>query len=101
MSNSSSTTYPEDVGFSIQRGGTLIIGAQRLSVSRSLEYILFGLGLSLYLITHLVGLDDFPIYFFTDEAAQTVLAADFIRDDLHGSEGELLPTYLRNTAILI
>jgi len=72
------------------------MSAQRISISFSLEYILFGLGLSLYLFTHLVGLDDFPIYFFTDEAAQTVLAADFIRDGLRGSEGELLPTYFKN-----
>lgn len=96
MSKSSSTSYPEGAGISVQRSGASFMGAQRISVSFSLAYILFGLGLSLYLITHLVGLEDFPIYFFTDEAAQTVLAADFIRDGLRGSEGELLPTYFQN-----
>jgi len=96
MSNPSFITHPEEPEIIVRRGGALFARIQRISVSYSLEYILFGLGLSLYLITHFVGLEDFPIYFFTDEAAQTVLAADFIRDGLRGSEGELLPTYFKN-----
>ncbi len=57
---------------------------------------LFGLSLMVYLATRLVALADFPIYFFTDEAAQTVLAADLVRDGLHGWEGDFLPTYFKN-----
>lgn len=62
----------------------------------SLPAVLFGLSLLTYLITRLIALPDFPIYFFTDEAVQTVLAADLIRDGLHGWEGEFLPTYFKN-----
>jgi 4-amino-4-deoxy-L-arabinose transferase-like glycosyltransferase len=58
--------------------------------------VLFGLSLAVYLVTRLVGLDRFPIYFFTDEAAQTMHAADFVRDGFRNWDGVLLPTYFRN-----
>lgn len=61
-----------------------------------LPEILFGLSLAVYLSTRLIGLTRFPIYFFTDEAAQTVLAADFVRDGLRNGEKELLPTFFKN-----
>lgn len=57
---------------------------------------LFGLTLLIYLITHLVGLADYPIYFFTDEAVQTVLAGDLVRDGFKNEEGIFLPTYFKN-----
>ncbi|HCS40979.1 MAG TPA: hypothetical protein DIW44_15540 [Anaerolineaceae bacterium] len=57
---------------------------------------LIGLALVVYLITRFIGLDSYPIYFFTDEAAQTVLAADMVRDGFKNYQGELLPTYLVN-----
>jgi 4-amino-4-deoxy-L-arabinose transferase-like glycosyltransferase len=62
----------------------------------SLPALLFALSLLVYLATRLISLADFPIYFFTDEAAQTVLAADLVRDSLHGWEGDFLPTYFKN-----
>jgi hypothetical protein len=62
----------------------------------ALPAILFALSLLVYLATRLIALPDFPIYFFTDEAVQTVLAADLIRDGLHGWEGDFLPTYFKN-----
>lgn len=66
------------------------------AISWSLESVLFGLALALYLAVRLVGLRDFPIYFFTDEAIQTVLAADLVRDEFRGAEKEVLPTYFKN-----
>jgi 4-amino-4-deoxy-L-arabinose transferase-like glycosyltransferase len=62
----------------------------------SLEATLFGFALALYLLTRLVGLASFPIYFFTDEAVQTVSAADLIRDHFRDQEGVFLPTYFKN-----
>ena len=62
----------------------------------SLEMTLFGLALLVYLSTRLIGLLDFPIYFFTDEAAQTVLAADLVRDNFRNEDKTLLPTYFKN-----
>ncbi len=67
---------------------------QRLAVH--LPLILLGLSLAVYLATRLIALPDFPVYFFTDEAVQTVLAADLVRDGLRGYSGELLPTYFPN-----
>lgn len=51
--------------------------------------------LSIYLLVRLIDLPAFPIYFFTDEAVQTVLAADFLRDGWR-SAGEFLPTFFLN-----
>lgn len=63
---------------------------------KSLEVILFGLALLVYLLTHLVGLTRFPIFFFSDEAIQTVAAANLVRDNLRDEEGTFLPTYFKN-----
>lgn len=52
--------------------------------------------LIVYLITRLTGLAQFPIYFFTDEAIQTVMAADLVRDGFRGETGEFLPTFFKN-----
>ncbi len=57
---------------------------------------LIGLALVVYLIIRFIGLDSYPIYFFTDEAVQTVLAADMVRDGFKNYQGEILPTYLVN-----
>lgn len=56
----------------------------------------FGAALGLYLLVRLIGLVQFPIYFFTDEAIQTLLAADFLRDGFKNAFGEFLPTYFKN-----
>lgn len=62
----------------------------------TLELGLFGFSLLTYLGTRLIGLVSFPIYFFTDEAVNTVLAADFIRDHFHNYDGDLFPTFFVN-----
>jgi len=72
------------------------ISSRLLAWAPPLELSLFALSLAIYAFTHLVGLEDFPIYFFTDEAVQTNLAADFIRDDFRNYDGVLFPTYFKN-----
>lgn len=62
----------------------------------ALSALLFWLGLAVYAFTRLVDLPSFPIFFFTDEAIQTVTAADLLRDNFRGITGELLPTYFEN-----
>lgn len=52
--------------------------------------------IAIYLAVRLIGLENFPIYFFTDEAIQTNLAADFIRDNFKNASGEFFPTYFNN-----
>ncbi len=61
-----------------------------------LDTALFALALGIYLLTRFVGLDRFPIYFFADEAVQTVQAESFIRNAWTNGFGELLPTYFQN-----
>lgn len=57
---------------------------------------LFLCALIVYLLTRLIGLTQFPIYFFTDEAIQAQSIADLVRDGYKNSSGVLLPTYFRN-----
>jgi hypothetical protein len=57
------------------------------------EMVLFTIAIGLYLSTRLIGLSNFPIYFFTDEAVQTVMAEDFVHNGLRNYNDELLPTY--------
>jgi len=61
-----------------------------------LAVLLFVLGLAVYLLTRLIRLPDFPIFFFTDEAIQTQHAADLIEGNFRNAEGVLLPTYFEN-----
>ena len=57
---------------------------------------LFILSLAVYLLTRLIHLPDFPIYFFTDEAIQTQQAANLLSRGFRSAEGTLLPTYFEN-----
>jgi hypothetical protein len=57
---------------------------------------LFILALLCCILVGVIGLADFPIYFFTDEAAQTILAQDFLRDHFKNYAGEFFPTYFDN-----
>ncbi|MDO9088197.1 MAG: glycosyltransferase family 39 protein [Anaerolineaceae bacterium] len=58
--------------------------------------VAFLLALILYLVVRLVGIEDFPIYFFSDEAIQSVHAADLIRDQMVSPYGDFLPTFFMN-----
>ncbi len=72
---------------------------RRIFITRpklTLPIILFLLSLFVYFLVRIIGLVDFPIYFFTDEAAQTVLAQDFLRDHFKNYVGEFFPTYFEN-----
>ena len=59
--------------------------------------VFFGLTLAVFLVTRLCGLERFPIYFFCDEAVQTVQAARLADNGMRDDRGTFLPTYLRNT----
>ncbi len=57
---------------------------------------LFLLALAIYLLTRLIGLAEFPIYFFTDEAIQSQQAVDLVARGFFDSSGTFLPTYFEN-----
>jgi 4-amino-4-deoxy-L-arabinose transferase-like glycosyltransferase len=67
--------------------------------SGKLELTLFGLSMGIYMVTRFTGLDKFPIYFFTDEAVQTVLVSDFVRDGFRDFSGTVFPTYFQNASL--
>ena len=52
--------------------------------------------MALYLLTRFVALDKFPIYFFSDEAIQTMTARDLVGRGLRGLDGSLFPVYFEN-----
>ena len=75
---------------------TTTIRGDVASEQRRLDWILFGGALVLFLATRLYGLERFPIYFFTDEAIQSLSASNFLTNDLRNALGEYLPTYFPN-----
>jgi hypothetical protein len=62
----------------------------------SMKVVVWTAILGVYLLTRLIGLTQFPIYFFTDEAAQTILASDLARDQFKNYAGDFLPAYFEN-----
>jgi hypothetical protein len=80
------------------RGRARVAGSARRAADGgvSVDAVLLVLVLTLYLSVRLIGLTRFPIYFFCDEAVQTNLAGDLVRDGFRGSDHELWPTYFRN-----
>jgi len=57
---------------------------------------LFIIGLGVYLLTRFIALDKFPIYFFSDEAIQTMTAKDLLSRGLRDVNGGLFPVYFDN-----
>lgn len=57
---------------------------------------LFALAMILYLLTRLIGLTRFPIYFFTDEAVQTNFAAELVGRGFVWNETDSLPVFFEN-----
>lgn len=58
--------------------------------------VLFVAALFVFAVTRLVGLDRFPIYFFSDEAIHANLAQHLLAHGGREPHGTLLPTFFRN-----
>lgn len=89
----------ETAPFSANRPPVLSFLRKLIAVPRlklSFELALFLLALLVYLSIRLYAITDFPIYFFSDEAVNTLLASDFVRDQFHSYEGEFFPTFFKN-----
>jgi hypothetical protein len=52
--------------------------------------------MAFYLLTRFIALDKFPIYFFSDEAIQTMSAFDLINNGFRDVQGKLFPVYFQN-----
>jgi hypothetical protein len=57
---------------------------------------LFALAMILYLATRLIGLANWPIYFFTDEAVQTNFAAELVDRGFVWNKTEAIPVFFEN-----
>ncbi len=66
----------------------------------SLDTVLFISAALVFLVTRLIALDRWPIYFFTDEAINAVRAAEFLSNGLRDGHGVFLPTYFQNEQYL-
>lgn len=64
-----------------------------------LPWLLFGLSLLVFVVTRLVALEQFPIYFFSDEAVNPVLASDLLQRGMRDAQGRLFPAYFQNGSI--
>lgn len=62
-------------------------------------YGLFGAGILVYLLTRFIGLGDFPIYFFGDEASQTLFAERLIASGFRDAKGVWFPMYVEAAAL--
>jgi len=69
---------------------------KKLQVIPYKEIVFFILALLVYDATRMIRLADFPIYYFCDEAINSILAMDFIRDDFRNYDGTLFPTYFKD-----
>ena len=66
----------------------------------SLDNVLGLLALLTFAATRLIGLAQYPIYFFTDEAVNTVLAAEFLDNGFRDQFGQLFPHVLSERPII-
>jgi hypothetical protein len=57
---------------------------------------LFLLSLGIFAFTRFVALDQFPIYFFSDEAVQVVYASELVQGGWRDAQGHLFPVYFQN-----
>jgi len=78
----------------LERGRSLLssFGKDVQTSGRSL----FCLALIIYLLVRLIGLERWPIYFFTDEAVQTNFAAELVKNNFMWSNKEVLPSFFEN-----
>src|SRR3972149_1590005 len=60
------------------------------------ENLIFLGSVLLYAFTRLYRIADYPIYFFSDEAVQTVNAANLVDSRFRDHWGTFLPTYFEN-----
>lgn len=68
----------------------------REAIRKRFLSILLIASIGIYLLSHTLGLEHFPIYFFCDEAIQGVAAETLLSNGLRDETGTLLPTSIKN-----
>ncbi|KPV48511.1 hypothetical protein SE17_37670, partial [Kouleothrix aurantiaca] len=67
-----------------------------LSAFTRQDALLLVFGLAVYALTRFIGLVHFPIYFFSDEAVNPLLAEQLLRNGFRDASGTWLPPYFKN-----
>jgi len=75
---------------------SLEICLKRLVKKYGFPMLLFWGALFIYLATRLIGLAQFPIYFFVDEALQSQFASELVENNYRDPHGVLFPPAFRN-----
>lgn len=73
-------------------------GRSRFHLNRR-DWLLLAAVLLFYLATRLWALEEFPIYFFCDEAQQANLAHELVANGFHDEDGNFAPAYFRNVRV--
>ena len=74
----------------------LIAYKNNFKFQKSMPIILLVCCMVLYLSTRLISLSKYPVYFFTDEAVQTLLAEDLVNNHFLGNDYVFMPTFFYN-----
>jgi hypothetical protein len=83
---------------SVPHPSSLIPHPSSLLWRPSLDTRFFLLALLAFVLTRFIGLDRWPIYFFTDEAIQSVQAVNLVHNGFRDAAGTLFPAYVQNGA---
>lgn len=62
----------------------------------SAAFLLFVLVMVIFFFTRLYHLEEFPVYFYSDEASPVLTAADLLKNDLKDANQVFLPTFFWN-----
>ena len=65
----------------------------------NIYFLLFLFSIGVYLFTHFVKIEDFPIYFFSDEAMLPVKAEQIIKNGLKDENNSFLPLMIKTNKI--
>jgi hypothetical protein len=80
--------------------GALAFAATRARSTEQTETLIgaaaFAASLAVFAWTRFAGIADFPIYFFSDEAVNTLIAKDLMARGWRDAAGNLLPPYFAN-----
>lgn len=89
------------LGVGLLAGAALaVVAATRAKTSEQAETFIgaaaFAASLAVFAFTRFAGIADFPIYFFSDEAINTLIARDLMQRGWRDAAGNLLPPYFAN-----
>ena len=91
------SSYAPAVSEAGKTASPAVEGGPKAGLER-LSWLLFGLGMFVYLFTRLWRIDKFPIYFFADEAANPLFARDLFDHGFRNAQGISFPLYFELAA---